>query len=398
MTAMVLFSSVTIGVSAETKYVDYNHKEEVQNYDYLDQYLSDDADLSGMTVILSTNDVHGAIDKYPYVAALKKEFQKKTDNVLLVDCGDFSQDKTSDHTEDSLGVVNATEGSAAIQSMNAAKYDLATLGNHEFEHGVSKLVENLKAANFGIVSSNITDENNKLSNLYTPFRFYDMNSDAGSVRIGFIGLTTYQVGNQEGISFSKKQKLYDDAKKQIDYLKGAKAYKGSKIDKPADIIICLSHLGLENEVRESRSIDLYEKVQGIDVVLDAHSHTLISAGENDEPIMSGEMQLHNIGVIIIDNESKTIKDRFLLSKDGRDTNGDGIGDGNGYYDNLTADQETLDVVQPLIDKYGKKTEPKKEEEHEHQHEHEHDHDHDDGNNNSHHNHGRGGNFKYGFGG
>ena len=246
--------------------------------------------------------------------------------------------------------------------MNASGYDLATLGNHEFEHGVTALRDNLKKANFQMVCSNIKDSESKLTSngapLYVPFKTYDMDSDAGSVRVGFIGLTTHQVGTKEGISFSKKEQLYKDAQDKIDYLKGETTIAGNKIDTPADIIICLSHLGLEDEVKGSRSIDVYENVHGLDVILDGHSHTLISSGDNDEPIMSGEMQLHNIGVIIIDNGSKTITDRFLLSKDGIDVNGDGIGDGNGYYDNLTPDQEALDTIQPIIDQYGKKTEAK----------------------------------------
>ena len=96
-------------------------------------------DMYGKTVILHSNDVHGAIEGYAKIAALRDAFIEREANVLLVDAGDFSQGTT---------YVSTTKGLDAITMMNAAGYDVVTLGNHEFDYGFEQLVSNLEQANF----------------------------------------------------------------------------------------------------------------------------------------------------------------------------------------------------------------------------------------------------------
>ena len=85
------------------------------------------ASLKGKTVILHTNDVHGAIDKYAKVAALKNEcYDRGASAVVLLDAGDFSQGST---------YVSLSKGATAVELMNAVGYDAVTLGNHEFDYG-----------------------------------------------------------------------------------------------------------------------------------------------------------------------------------------------------------------------------------------------------------------------
>ena len=84
------------------------------------------ADLSGKTVILHTNDIHGAIAQYAKVAALKADFEASGATVLLVDAGDYSSGDPN---------VSFSKGVSAIELMNAVGYDYATLGNHEFDYG-----------------------------------------------------------------------------------------------------------------------------------------------------------------------------------------------------------------------------------------------------------------------
>lgn len=372
MTAIVLFLSANVGVPvahAEEKTVtkfklDVNLKP--------DNFSDIPSDLSDKTVIVMTNDVHGAIDKYPYVASLKKNLknERNASDVILVDCGDFSQDKKKDHIEDSLGVVDATKGTAAIDAMNAAGYDLATIGNHEFEvddnkSKISNLTSNLNAGKFKTICANIVEKkkadalNDKkevsakdFENIKTyvdPNFIYDKKigtDEKSAVKIGFFGLTSpdsksFIKTNEYGIIKSKikngeltSDALYVCAQDQIDKLK----------KEDVDLVICLSHLGLEDEVEGSRSCDVYENTNGIDLVLDAHSHTMINMGLNGDPILSAEMQIHNIGLVIIDNSSKKIEKTMLIGRDGSE----------GYTENLSPDPETLAVVQPLIDKYGKK--------------------------------------------
>lgn len=102
-------------------------------------------DLTGSTVILHTNDVHGAIAGYAKVAALKQYYQDCGAYVLLLDAGDYIQ---GDPT------VSASQGATAIELMNLAGYDAAALGNHEFDYGYDNLVKLSKAAKFPILSAN----------------------------------------------------------------------------------------------------------------------------------------------------------------------------------------------------------------------------------------------------
>ena len=87
-------------------------------------------ELAGQIVILHTNDVHGAIDGYAKVAALKADYEAKGGEVLLFDAGDFIQGTTS---------VSLSQGATAVELMNLAGYDLVTLGNHEFDYGMDNL-------------------------------------------------------------------------------------------------------------------------------------------------------------------------------------------------------------------------------------------------------------------
>lgn len=110
------------------------------------------ASLKGKTVILHTNDVHGAIDKYAKVAALRNEcYDRGASAVVLLDAGDFSQGST---------YVSLSKGATAVELMNAVGYDAVTLGNHEFDYGFPQLKANLSysAADFLVTCANLVDD------------------------------------------------------------------------------------------------------------------------------------------------------------------------------------------------------------------------------------------------
>ena len=90
--------------------------------------------------------MHGAIDGYAKVAALKADYEAKGAEVLLVDAGDFIQGTTS---------VSVSQGATAVELMNLAGYDLVTLGNHEFDYGMDNLKTIFAKAEFGVVAANI---------------------------------------------------------------------------------------------------------------------------------------------------------------------------------------------------------------------------------------------------
>ena len=102
--------------------------------------------MAGKTVILHTNDVHGAVEGYAYIAQLKADYEAKGAEVILVDAGDFSQGTT---------YVSSTKGADAVTMMNAAGYDVVTLGNHEFDYGYAQLKENMSKAKFKVVCADV---------------------------------------------------------------------------------------------------------------------------------------------------------------------------------------------------------------------------------------------------
>ena len=132
-------------------------------------------DLKGKTVILHTNDVHGAIEGYAAVAYLRQHLPERGADVLLVDAGDFSQGEPS---------VNLHSGADAIALMNAAGYDVATLGNHEFDYGQAQLAENLAAADFPIVCANLLRDGAPVC------RTRWMYESPEGLKIGFFGVDT----------------------------------------------------------------------------------------------------------------------------------------------------------------------------------------------------------------
>ncbi len=251
----------------------------------------------GKTVILHSNDVHGAIAGYSYISELKKDFEKEGATVVMVDAGDFSQGTT---------YVSTTKGLDAITMMNAAGYDLATLGNHEFDYGYAQLKENISKANFTVLCADVFDENG--SPIYSSGAIVTI----GDLKIGFFGLETPEAQTKanpaliKGLKFVSGEKLYKQTQAVIDTLK----------EKGAQLIIGITHLGVDGESEPNRSIDLYNNTVGIDFLIDGHSHTVMTEGEKGEPIQSTGTAFANIGVIIIDNESAKIESNYLQSTEG----------------------------------------------------------------------------------
>ena len=278
---------------------------------------------AGKTVILHTNDVHGAISGYANAAALRSEYEAEGADVILVDAGDFSQ---------GTAYVSTSKGLDAITMMNAAGYDLATLGNHEFDYGYQQLMENLTEADFPVICANVFDEN---GNTILPATAI---IESDGVRIGFVGLETPEAQTKanpaliKGLRFAAGEELYQVAETAADSLR----------DEGADIVIALAHLGVDAESAPNRSTDLYAETDGLDFIIDAHSHTVMAEGPAGEPIQSTGTAFQNIGVIVIDNATKTIEDNFL-----RQVSHDV--DGAAVYD-IPADPAVSGYAQEIMDR------------------------------------------------
>ena len=247
--------------------------------------------MAGKTVILHTNDVHGAVEGYAYIAQLKADYEAKGAEVILVDAGDFSQGTT---------YVSSTKGADAVTMMNAAGYDVVTLGNHEFDYGYAQLKENMSKAKFKVVCADVFNEDG------TPI--FDANytyTTKSGVKVGFFGMETPETQTKanpaliKGLTFADKDAFTKAAADQVAALKDA------------DVVICLAHLGVDAESAPYRSTDLYAAVKGIDFIVDGHSHTVMTKGEKGEPIQSTGTAFANIGVIVIDDASKKIESNSL---------------------------------------------------------------------------------------
>ena len=247
------------------------------------------AEMAGKTVILHTNDVHGAIEGYAYITALKADYEAKGAEVILVDAGDYSQGTT---------YVSTTKGADAVTMMNAAGYDVVTLGNHEFDYGYAQLKENMTKANFKVLCADVYNADGT-----TVFDANYTYTTKTGVKIGFFGMETPETQTKTNPALIKGLKFDTDLK--------AVAEKQVAALKDADIVICLAHLGVDAESEPYRSTDLYAAVKGIDFIIDGHSHTVMTKGEKNEPIQSTGTAFANIGVIVIDDESKKIESNSL---------------------------------------------------------------------------------------
>lgn len=252
-------------------------------------------EMTGKTVILHSNDVHGAIERYAYMAALRDEYKGKGAEVILADAGDYSQ---------GTAYVSITKGENAFDMMNAVGYDVATIGNHEFDYGWEQLKANADKATFKIVCADVLEGG---ATIFEPNTIIEK----GGVKIGFFGMQTPEAQTKanpaliQGLTFLAGKDLYDCAQAQVDALETA----------GADVIICLSHLGVDASSEPNTSYDMLDNTNGIDMVIDGHSHTVMKATA-ETPIQSTGTAFANIGVIVIDNATKKIVDNFLYEVPG----------------------------------------------------------------------------------
>ena len=256
-----------------------------------------DATATEPVVILHTNDVHGAVSNYAKVAALASQYESEGAYVLILDAGDFSQGDTA---------VSVSEGATAVELMNMVGYDAVALGNHEFDYGFEALKKNMENAQFPVLAANVK-YNGELA-----FDDAAVFTAPGGTKIGVFGLDTPETatkahpGKIQGVTFAGGEEMYAIAQEMVDMLK----------NEGCNYIICLGHLGIDDEtaLTKNRSIDLLEKVTGIDVFIDGHSHSTeeeIAEKTNadrkvgDTVLTSTGTKIENIGVVTIKDSAIT---------------------------------------------------------------------------------------------
>lgn len=230
-------------------------------------------------VIFYTNDVHTYIDNgtedaagltYSKIAALKKTHE----NALLVDAGDHIQ---------GTAYGDLDKGETILKLMNAVGYDLATLGNHEFDYGQEGRIKVTDVwAEFDYVSCNFCHELNGVpgESVLDGYKIFDVDG----IKIAFVGITT-----PETITSSAPSYFQDDAG---NYIYGIAAGKdGSALyaavqsavdsarEEGADHVIALGHLGDDLSSKPYRSVDVIQNTTGIDAFIDGHSHSTVPMSE-----------------------------------------------------------------------------------------------------------------------
>lgn len=219
-------------------------------------------------VVLYTNDVHCGIDEnigYAGLAAYKKAFAKAGYDVLLVDNGDAIQGGP---------VGTLSKGEYIIDIMNEVGYDVATIGNHEFDYGMDQFMALREKANFPYVSANFTDLEGKT--ILDPFVI----KEAGGRKIAFVGASTPETFTKSTPTFFQNEKgeyIYDfcegeDGKRL--YAAVQKAVDDAR-EAGAEYVVVLAHLGIDGSSVPYTSSDLIVNTNGIDAVLDGHSHSTI---------------------------------------------------------------------------------------------------------------------------
>lgn len=277
-----------------------------------------DGDAEAIT-ILYTNDVHTYIDnenlRYSNVAAMKNDLAEAGKPVLLVDAGDHIQ---------GTAFGSMDNGKTIIELMNAADYDLATLGNHEFDYGMARCLNLWNESEFPYISANFYSIENEALVL-DAYKVFEL----GDKKVAFVGLTTPESFTKSTPAYFQNENgeyiydifggedgtgLYEAAQAAIDAVR-----------EEADIVIVLGHLGDDPASQPWTSEELIAHTTGVDAFIDGHSHSTVIHREvlnkNGETVVLTQTgsYLASVGVMTIDAEGN-ITTELCTSYEGKDEN------------------------------------------------------------------------------
>jgi 5'-nucleotidase len=225
--------------------------------------------------ILHTNDVHSYIDPFPKDhprnpnmggvarrAALIENIRKENPNVLLLDAGDIFQ---------GTPYFNYYGGELEFKLMSMMKYDVATMGNHDFDNGIDGFLAQLPHAKFEFVSSNYDFKNTVLDGFVKPYTIVKVDG----IKVGIFGLGVELDGlvdkkNYKETVYNNPIEVATDMAHQLRH------------EQKCDLVICLSHLGFKYKEDPNKICDiiLAQKTKDIDLIIGGHSHTFL-----DKPVI-----------------------------------------------------------------------------------------------------------------
>lgn len=246
-------------------------------------------------VIVYENDVHCAVDGYAKFAALRSKQLESTSYVTTVSCGDFAQG-------DIVGA--ASRGESIVDIMNKVGYDVVTLGNHEFDYGMSQMFLLMERLNAPVVSANFRDLRTK----ELAFPAYQI-VRYGEVDIAYIGFTTTTTTTSTTPKIFQDEAgnvIYDFSKET--FYTDAQNYINEAREKGADYVVALAHLGDSDAGEHPNSLHLIANTTGIDVVLDGHDHhvipyTLVNNQEGTPVLLSSTgTKFANIGLLTLSTD------------------------------------------------------------------------------------------------
>ncbi len=277
--------------------------------------LAADLDLT----ILHTNDTHGRLEEGKYdgmgfakISTLVNDFRDKEDHVLLLDAGDVFHGQN---------IVNLVEGESAAEILNSIGYDAVTLGNHDFNFGQERIEELNDMTDFPLLAANLDPE---LVDGYVV-------EEIDGVEVGIFGLATPETAykthpkNVEGLTFRDPVEV---SQEMVD-----------KLSDEVDVIIALSHLGM-SEGSDHTSTMVAEEVDGIDLIVDGHSHHVLEEGEmvNDTLIVQAGEYDKNLGIVNLEIEDNEVvnKEASLYTKE--------------EAEDVEPDSDILDLIADIKDK------------------------------------------------
>jgi len=255
-----------------------------------------------MISIVHTNDTHARVEAGGYdgmgferVATIVSQIEAANPNTLVLDAGDAFHGQT---------IATLNEGESIVKIFNEIGYDVMTPGNHDFNYGKERLLELDEMAEFPILAANVYYDD------YSEFLPGYTVKEIDGVKVGIFGISTPETvykshpANTEGLEF-------------FDPVIASKLMV-AKLEDDVDVIVGLVHLGLdESSIHTSRLVA--ENVEGIDLIVDGHSHT-----ELPEGLMVGNTLIaqaggydNNVGIVdlVVKNGMVTSKSARLINKE-----------------------------------------------------------------------------------
>lgn len=240
--------------------------------------------------ILHTNDVHSHIDPFPSDdprnpnmggvarrAALIETIRQDAENVLLLDAGDIFQ---------GTPYFNYYGGELEFKLMSMMKYDLSTIGNHDFDNGIPGLYAQMPHAKFDFISANYDFKNTLMDGLVKPYKIFVKNG----VKIGVFGLGVKLDGLVD-------KKMYEETVYNDPVEVSQDMVRILKHEQKCDLVICLSHLGYEykNDKDMICDLKLATLTQDIDLIIGGHTHTFLDKPTVVKNLVGNEVLVNQVG-------------------------------------------------------------------------------------------------------